>query len=259
MEKKNFKYIYGPVPSWRLGSSLGVDLLSRQKKICNFDCIYCQLGATERYTTKREVYVPAKEVIREIRSLPFVPIDYITFSGRGEPGLAANLTEVIKEIRLIRSEPLAILTNSCLMGNRDFRKELLPIDFVCLKMDACSQASLREINRPAKNVEFKDILRGIRQFRKEYTGKLALQIMFVEQNKSLAKELSRFAKEVKPDEIQINTPLRLSAVRPLTRKELFDIKGYFKGLNTVSVYDKKHKQVLSISTKDTLKRRGKQV
>ncbi|MEA3560796.1 MAG: radical SAM protein [Candidatus Omnitrophota bacterium] len=257
MFKKRFKYIYGPVPSWRLGSSLGIDLLSRQEKICNFDCVYCQLGETEGYTKTRKIYVPAEKVIKEIKSLPRVSIDYITFSGRGEPGLAANLADVIKEIRLIRSEPLAILTNSCLISRQTFRRDLLLIDFVCLKLDACSQACLQQVNRPAKNVKIKNILSGIKQFRKDYNGRLALQIMFVEQNKPLVEELAGFAKEIKPDEIQINTPLRLSAVRPLTRKEIFDIKKYFRGLNIVSVYDKKHKRVIPISTKDTLKRRGK--
>ena len=96
---RQFKYIYGPVPSWRLGSSLGIDLLSQEKKICNFDCIYCQIGKTESYTAERKVYIPVKKVIDELKFVPLVNIDYITLSGRGEPTLAKNLGEVIDAIK----------------------------------------------------------------------------------------------------------------------------------------------------------------
>jgi wyosine [tRNA(Phe)-imidazoG37] synthetase (radical SAM superfamily) len=257
MAEKKFKYIYGPVPSWRLGSSLGIDLLSQQKKICDFDCVYCQLKKTEAYAKTRGIYVPTSKVIEEIESLPPLSIDYITFSGRGEPTLAKNLAEVARMIKARRKEPLAILTNSSLIDREDIRKELLLIDFVCLKMDACSQDSLQEINRPRQGIEFKNILKSIRQFKREYNGRLALQVMFIEQNKPLAGKLSELAREIGPDEVQINTPLRPCGVKPLTKKEIFDIKGYFKGLNTVSPYDKEHKRVLPISAEDTLKRRGK--
>ena len=257
MVNKRFKYIYGPVPSWRLGSSLGIDLLSQQKKICNFDCIYCQLGRTEKCTKARKIYVPAKKLIKEIESLPPVSIDYITFSGRGEPTLAKNLAEVAKAIKSKRKEPLAILTNSSLIDKQDVRADLLLMDFVCLKLDSYSQTSLREINRPAPGLEFENILNGIKQFRKEYKGKLGLQIMFIEQNKNMAEQLAELARLIGPDEVQINTPLRSCAVTALTPQEISGIKLYFKGLNTVSPYDVAPRRVSPISAGDTLKRRGK--
>jgi wyosine [tRNA(Phe)-imidazoG37] synthetase (radical SAM superfamily) len=205
---KNFKYIYGPVPSWRLGSSLGIDLLSQEDKICNFDCVYCQLGTTKKHTVERKIYVPIKEVIEELERLPAAQIDYITFSGRGEPTLAANLGEAIKAIKLIRKIPVAVLTNSSLMDKENVRKELLFSDFVIAKLDAYSPESLQQINRPSKDIEFASILDGIKEFRKEYQGKLALQIMFVEENKKYALEIAQIAKEINPDEVQLNTPLR---------------------------------------------------
>ncbi len=255
--KKRFRYIYGPVPSWRLGSSLGIDLLSQQEKVCNFDCLYCQIGRTKEYTRVRKIYAPTEDVIKEIDSLPPVPIDYLTFSGRGEPTLAKNLGEVAKAIKSKRKEPLAILTNSSLIDKQDVRADLLLMDFVCLKLDSYSQASLREINRPAPGLEFENILNGIKQFRKEYKGRLGLQIMFIEQNKNMAGQLAELARLIGPDEVQINTPLRSCAATGLTPQEISGIKLYFKGLNTASPYDAAPRRVSPISAKDTLKRRGK--
>ncbi len=85
-----YKYIYGPVFSWRLGRSLGIDPISKEKKICTFDCLYCQLGKTDRLTNIRSMFVPTVEIIKEIRKIPPLKIDYLTFSGRGEPTLAST-------------------------------------------------------------------------------------------------------------------------------------------------------------------------
>jgi len=260
--KPAFKYIYGPVPSWRLGSSLGIDLLSQEEKICNFDCVYCQLGPTKKHTVERKIYVPVEKVIGELGGLPDTRIDYITFSGRGEPTLAANLGEAIKAVKLIRKEPIAVLTNGSLMGLDKVRKEIALADFVIAKLDACSPESLQEINWPAKEIEFGSILDGIKKFRKHYEGKLALQIMFIGNNKQDINKYIYLANYIKPDEIQVNTPLRTCNVKPLTKEEVLKIKDYFisacKAINVVSVYDERaSKDIASISDEDTLKRRGK--
>ncbi|MDD5005371.1 MAG: radical SAM protein [Candidatus Omnitrophica bacterium] len=257
-----YKYIYGPVPSWRLGSSLGIDLLSQKEKICNFDCVYCQLGPTKKYTVERKIYVPVEKVIEELGKLPGTNIDYITFSGRGEPTLAANLGEAIKAVKLSRKEPIAVLTNSSLMELDEVRKELIWADFVVAKLDAYSPESLREINRPVEGIEFGSILEGIKAFKKNYKGKLALQIMFMDNNKNDVNKFIYLANYIKPDEIQLNIPLRSCGVKPLAREEIAKIKDGFtsvcKGVNMVSVYDeRKEKDILSISDEDTLKRRGK--
>jgi wyosine [tRNA(Phe)-imidazoG37] synthetase (radical SAM superfamily) len=260
--KDKFKYIYGPVPSWRLGSSLGIDLLSQKEKICNFDCIYCQLGKTKRLTVERKTYVSADEFIKEFKALPDIKIDYSTFSGRGEPTLAENLGDSIKKLRLIRREPIAVITNGSLIGIDEVRKELAPADFVIVKLDAYSQESLRELNRPSQGIEFNSILSGIKEFRKIYAGKLALQIMFIEENKEKVNEYVYLSNYIKPDEVQINTPLRHCNIKPLTKGEIVKIRDHFilagKGFNIVSVYDDKApKRVVSVSNEDTLKRRGK--
>jgi len=268
MKAGKFKYIYGPVSSWRLGSSLGIDLLPTDKKICSFDCVYCQIGKTLVKTEERKVYIPTKEIIKEIKSLPPTkPIDYITFSGSGEPALAGNLAEVIKEIRALRKEKITVITNSSLMRDKSIRNELALADLVMAKLDAFDQKSLEEINRPLEGIKFEDIYDGILSFRKEHDTKLAIQIMFLKSNKDKFKELAKLAFKINPDEIEINTPLRPCAAEPLSEKEITSIKGYFEELGKklgskttlLSVYEIKHKKVESLSAKDTLKRRGKTV
>lgn len=258
----NYKYIYGPVASWRLGSSLGVDLLSQEDKICDFNCIYCQLGPTLCYTTKRQYFVPVKEIIKEIKTLPPVHIDYITFAGSGEPTLARNLGQAIKAVKAISKVPIAVLTNSSLLHIDRVRKELLPADYVSVKLDASSPDSLQMINEPDKTIQFARLLSGIIGFRKQYQGYLALQIMFLEQYKNDADKMISLINDIKPDEVQVNTPLRKCAVKPLAKKDIIKIKKAIaaacKRIAVVSVYDKKEQlDIHSISTEATLKRRGK--
>jgi wyosine [tRNA(Phe)-imidazoG37] synthetase (radical SAM superfamily) len=257
MTKRKYKYIYGPVPSWRLGSSLGVDPIQGREKICTFDCLYCQLGKTAVFTDKRKKFVPTSEVMKEINSLPPLKIDYITFSGMGEPTLARNLGEMIRAVKKARKEKIAVLTNASLMCRKDVRKDLLKADLVAVKMDASSGKLLRKVNRPMKGITLERIVRSIKEFKTAYRGKLALQIMFIKENEKYAKEIAKIAKEISPDEVQINTPLRPCDVKPLARNKISRIKKYFQPLNVVSVYESRRKKVRPISTEETLRRRGK--
>lgn len=252
----SYKYIYGPVPSWRLGDSLGVDLISREEKACTFDCVYCQIGPTRVRSEEREVFVPTKLVLDEIKSLPDLKIDYITFSGRGEPTLARNLGETIREIRKIRQEKIAVITNSSLMGRKDTREDLALADLVMAKLDACCEAPFLKINKAVEGVTFDKILKGIKEFKSGYKGRLALQIMFIEDNKKCAGEIARLAKEIDPYEVQINTPLRPCGVEALSIEDINKIKVYFEGMSVISVYDAKKRKALSINKEDTLRRRG---
>lgn len=207
---------------------------------------------------ERKVYVSTSEVIEELQRLPECQIDYITFSGRGESTLAKNLGDTIKSIKTLRKEKVAVLTNSSLMNMVDVRENLLLADFVIAKLDASSQKILESINKPASGIKFNEIYQGIKLFRKEYAGKLALQIMFIDENKEFADRLAELSLELKPDEVQINTPLRLCEIKPLSPNEIFEIKGHFIGLNVITVYDKKLQDVKPISPEDTLKRRGRE-
>ncbi len=254
---RNFKYIYGPVSSWRLGSSLGIDPLSGKGKICTFDCVYCQLVEIKIFTDKRKVFVPAAKIIEELNLLPPVQIDYITFSGTGEPTLAENLGRMIKAVKKIRNEKIAVLTNSSLLDRKDVQQDLLLADYVIAKLDAGSQGTFETINRPLGTIKFNTVLKGIKDFKNIYKGKLALQIMFIDENEKYAQEIARIAKEINPDEVQINTPLRPCPVNSLSEAKMGIIEEYFEGLNTISVYKAEKKKVQPVSREDTLKRRGK--
>lgn len=254
--KNKFRYIYGPVSSWRLGNSLGVDLLSSNEKICSFDCIYCQLGRTKKYEIKRKLYVPTSKIINEIKALPKTQIDYITFSGRGDPTLARNLGEAIAAIKKIRKEPIAVLTNSSLLYRKDVRKELCLADLVAVKLDADSEKFLKIVNCPAKSIKFNAILNGIKQFRKEYRGKLALQIMLIHANKSIAKNIAKLAEAINPDELQICSSRRSVNLKALDKKTILQMQRYFRRLNTSSFYTTKRKKTKPINLKSTKYRRG---
>jgi len=231
-------FVYGPVPSWRLGRSLGVDLVSTDEKTCSFDCIYCQLGATVHHQSERQEFVPLAEVEEELRMLRGIEADYVTFSGMGEPTLASNLGEGIILVRRILGLPVAVLTNSSLIFRKDVQEELLEADLIVAKLDAADEATFQAVNRPVQGFHLDHILAGLKEFREIYRGKLALQMMFVEANKSHAADMARIAEMLSPDEVQINTPLRPCSVKPLPSEEIVAIKSEFKNVKRViSVYE----------------------
>ena len=260
-----FKYIYGPVYSWRLGMSLGIDPLTPagppagqagKRKICNFDCPYCQLGRTAEFHTEREEFVPVEAVLAEIKALPPVKIDCYTFSGRGEPTLAKNLGEMIRAVRAATGGKIAVITNAGLIGRPDVREDLSLADWVLAKLDAADQASLQAVDVPAGGIEFPRIVEGIKDFKKGFKGKLALQVMFVEENKHCAPAIAGVAREIGADEVQVNTPLRPGAMAPLPPEELENILTLFRGLPAVSVYEAGRKTVEPLDERATILRHG---
>ncbi len=253
-----YKYIYGPVNSWRLGRSLGIDPISSKRKACTFDCIYCQVGKAKSCSLKRRVFVPTEKLIKELSSIPKLNIDYITFSGTGEPTLAKNLGSMIKEIRKFRKEKIAVLTNATLLGRKDVQRELKHADLVEAKLDAPSNDLLQIINKPHKSISVKKIVDSIKMFKKDFKGKLALQVMFTKDNIAYAEEIAKIIKSIKPDEVHLNTPTRPCGIKPASKEEIDKITHHFKSLRVVSVYDKrKRKKTKPISRKETLRRRGK--
>lgn len=256
MEK--FRYIYGPVFSWRLGNSLGIDLLSGRKKICSFDCLYCQLGREKPVAMKRKQFVSTDKVIKEIKLLPDVSLDYITFSGRGEPTLAVNLGKTITAIKKIRKEPVCVLTNSTLLYLKSVREDLSLADFVVAKLDADTDLILNAVNHPVKTVHFNKIIDNIKRFKMQYHGKFALQVMFMRENKSSAETISLLAADIAPDEVQICTPVRTCSVKALSRGEIIEIKKKFHGMKVVSFYDVKKQVVIPVDV-FAAKRRGREI
>lgn len=248
--------IYGPVPSWRLGKSLGIDLLSTKGKTCSFDCIYCQLGKTAHRLTSRKEFVTLGNLSKEMKKVSELPADYATFSGVGEPTLASNLGEAIKLVKASLQLPVAVLTNSSLMTREDVCRELNFADVVVAKVDAPNEEIFHQINRPIGKQTLAQILQALKHFKKKYQGKLALQMMFIEANKGCALEMARIALDIYPDEVQINTPLRPCGVTPLTQVEIASIQQKFSGLpKVVTVYEAPKPDVTPLDHIETLRRR----
>ena len=248
--------IYGPVPSWRLGRSLGIDLLSTQGKTCSFDCVYCQLGRTIYPLAERKEFVNIARLSEELERVNGVVADYVTFSGVGEPTLAANLGEAIELARSVLRLPVAVLTNSSLMNKRDVCQELSLADVVVAKVDAPNEELFRKINQPIVECSLAELVQALMQFREEYTVKLALQMMFIDENKDCAEEMARLAELISPDEVQLNTALRPCAVKPLFPEDMKLLKSEFSSLKKViTVYEAAKFEVTSFNAKETLRRR----
>ena len=249
------KTVYGPVPSWRLGKSLGVDIICSEKT-CSFDCVYCQLGTTIHKTSERRNFIDLDRVRKDIGEvLEKADIDVITLSGTGEPTLAKNLGEAIEVIRELTDLPIAILTNSTLLHQEGVREDLKKLDHVVAKLDAPNQEILELVNRPAEDINFNSILSGIKEFRDEFKGKFSLQLMFIEDNKNYADEMALFAREISPDEVQLNTPLRPCSVKPLSPEETNRVAKDFKELNTITVYTSERPEIEGVDKAEVLRRR----
>jgi wyosine [tRNA(Phe)-imidazoG37] synthetase (radical SAM superfamily) len=250
------KIVYGPIASWRLGRSLGIDLVCKPNKICSFDCIYCQLENTEKITSERNQFVDIKNVENELKkALEIRKPDVITLSGMGEPTLATNINDAIELIRGLTDIPLAILTNSSLFYNENVQNSLCKLDIIVAKLDAPNQEIFQKINQPAKGVTFEKTIEGIKSLRRKFNGKFALQIMFINENKDYVKEIVQCVKEIKPDEIQINTPLRPCKIKPLSEKELDEIEKAFVGLNTLTVFKSPRPKTDPLDKMELIKRR----
>jgi len=207
-------------------------------------------------TCKREEFITIEKFKDDFLVAKNVKADVITFSGTGEPTLAKNIGEMIRHVKSVSNLPVGILTNSYLLSDPDVKEQLYPLDFVVAKLDAYDEDSFKNINRPHGDISFKDYIQGIKEFRKNYRGKFALQIMFIDSNKGHVQEIVEIAKDLAPDEVQINTPLRKCAVNPLTEKEIRQIMSAFKGFKrTISVYDSEKPSVIPIDIKEVRKRK----
>ena len=226
-------HIFGPVPSRRLGFSLGVDPVPL--KTCTYSCIYCQLSRTDRTTLERKEYVPADRVLGELKRVLGEErrIDYITFSGSGEPTLHAKIGEMIREIKRMTPTPVAVLTNGSLFSLREVRSDLAQADLVVPSLDAVSEGAFEKVNRPHERLDLQGMLEGLKTFRREYAGQIWLEIMLVRRVNDAPEEIERMrtvASEIGPDRIQLNTVVRPPAeafARPVSPEELRRIGSLF--------------------------------
>ncbi len=223
-----YKHIYGPVPSRRLGVSLGIDPIPL--KVCSFNCVYCEVAKTSLLTSERKEYIPASEILNELkiflREYKGSAIDYITFSGSGEPTLNSKIGYMIREIKKFTDTPVAVLTNSSLLYVEEVRKELSAANLVKCTLDAADDEYLARINQPVKGVTADKIIEGIKKLREEYNGKIYIEIMLVKGIND-AKEnyigLNKALRDLHANNVQINTVVRPPAfgfAKPLSEEEL---------------------------------------
>lgn len=202
-------YVFGPVPSRRLGRSLGIDLVPL--KTCSYDCIYCQLGRTTCKTIERKEWVPLDMVVDELEKRLDSQPDYITLSGSGEPTLFSRIDELIDRIKAMTTIPVAVLTNGSLLGSEDLQRELSKVDLVIPSLDAGDEALFQLVNRPHESLTFERVLEGLVSFRRGFTGQYWLEIFLVAAYTAFEAELAalrRCVDLIKPDRVQLNTITR---------------------------------------------------
>jgi wyosine [tRNA(Phe)-imidazoG37] synthetase (radical SAM superfamily) len=221
-----YKYLFGPVPSRRLGRSLGIDVTPF--KTCSFDCVFCQCGSTTQLVTERGEFVPLQEVCAEIEQWleEDGAADCITFAGSGEPTLYSRLGELIDFIKERTSIPVIVLSNGTLLHRITVRDELLKADIVKVSLSAWDDASFQKINRPAPGLSFEQVLAGERDFREAFFGELWMEVFLMEGINAEAEQVRKIAEAVagiRPDRIHLNTAVRPpaeAAVHPVTKEKL---------------------------------------
>ncbi len=231
-------YLFGPVLSRRLGLSMGVDLL--KYKTCNMDCVYCELGRTASLTSCRDRFVPRQKVIKEIELKRSEPFDHLTFAGSGEPTLSLDLGEIVAQAKKIVEAPVAVITNSSLLSSPSVRKEVAAADIVLPSLDAVSQTVFQAINRPASGLLAADMIAGLKDFRKEFSGEIWLEVMLVRGiNDVEAEAIARAAESTEPDRIQLNTVVRTPAepVEALSEEEMQRMLEIFPGAELIPDWD----------------------
>ncbi len=221
------KYIYGPVRSRRLGFSLGITTIPR--KVCSFDCVYCEVGRTTTLTTERREYIQREEIVTEVEEFLAKykgPLDHITFSGLGEPTLNSEIGYMISEVKKLTSVPVAVLSNGSLISRDDVKHDLLNADIVKFTLNAALSAEYGNINQNNPSIELDAVIQGIIEFRKEFRGELWIEILLVRglnDSESNYIALRKALNLIRPDKVHLNTVVRAPAFKiagPLSIQEL---------------------------------------
>lgn len=225
--------VFGPVPSRRLGRSLGVDLIPF--KTCSYDCVYCQLGRTTDKTAERRDFCRVEPVLEELRTrlATGVKADYVTLSGSGEPTLFASLKPLIKGIKSVSDIPVAVLTNGSLLWDPDVREALTSADLVVPSLDAGDAATFERVNRPAAGLDFDRMVRGLIDFRSGFNNQLWLEVFLLDgvsdSDESVGK-IVELAGKIQPNRVQLNTvarPPAESSAQAVSRDKLERFKKLF--------------------------------
>ena len=255
-------FFYGPVPSRRLGLSYGVDIIPL--KVCTLDCIYCQLGKTNKTTTERRNFGPIEPILSELQEIVSEgqKSDFITIAGSGEPTLNMGLGKLIESMKEITDIPIALLTNGTLFYRDDVRRECVKADVVLPSLDAGDSETFQKINRPNADINIENHVFGLSKFRNEFSGQLWLEVFFVEGFNTEPDQISKIRnaiERIRPDKIHLNTAVRPTAEPNLKRLNieqlqviasqlgpLCEIISDFSKLHQTKLSEKKSDDVLSI-------------
>lgn len=258
-------FVFGPVPSRRLGLSLGIDLIP--PKTCTFDCLYCQVGRTTSKTIKTDSFVHVGDVIEEIKEkLGGCDPDVITLSGSGEPTLNSEIDLVIAAIKKMTEKRVALLTNGSLFWKEEIRKRALNADIVMPTLTSAFENTFRKIHRPYPELKLDVIIDGLKIFRREYKGQLFLEIVMLAGINDSGEEveaLKLLTDKISPDMIHLNTVVRPPAdsrAMPLDRRRLEDIRIFFGDKAEIVTGDPvtgkgKNKDSVAVSLLDMIRRR----
>lgn len=227
--EKVYRYIYGPMPARRQGKAIGIDLF--RKKICTFDCVYCEVGNTEVFTSKIDEYAKPEIIFEEIEDFfaRHKDITFITFAGCGEPTLHKDLKEIISGIKQRVNVPVSVLTNSSLIDRPQVQDALLQTDLILPSLDSARQCTFEKINRPMTEFKVDNIISGLSDFRCKYAGKIWLEIFLINGLNDSEEDIAALNKAIKkicPDKVQLNTvqrPGTESWAKPLSRECLENI------------------------------------
>ncbi len=262
------KYFFGPVPSRRLGISLGVDIIPY--KTCTLDCLYCECGKTSELTLERKRFVDPRVVLDQVKEAIKGEkyIDYITFSGTGEPTLSIDIGEIITKIKGMTDIPVAVLTNGTLLYLEEVRRDLAPADLVLPSLDAVTPTVFNKINHPHKELDIDRIIQGLIDFGKEYRGKIWLEVFIVKGINDNPDELYKIyevAKKIHPDKVQLNSldrPPAYEGVEAVDNDTLERLVKEWKGLQVeITTRTKRREEIVSFSKNlennilNTIKRR----
>lgn len=265
-------YLFGPVQSRRLGISLGVDLFS--DKVCNLNCIYCEVGKTNKLQTKIKDYSDLKLILKELDEylLNKPKLDYITITGSGEPTLHSGLGEIISHIKSNYPEyKICVITNSTLLWKDEIKNALAKVDLVMPSLDAANESVFRKINAPHSSLNIEQIINGLISFANEFRGKIWLEVFIsvdINDNDQEVKDISKIIKKIRHDRVQLNSldrPGRVANLKKVSYEKMVQIQNWLKGfgINHVEIIgkyinDKQEKPNFTFDEKSliaTLKRR----
>lgn len=250
-------HVYGPVPSRRLGRSLGVDLAPY--KTCSYDCIYCQLGLTTLKTVEVREWVKLDEVVEQVKAKLDTRPDYITLAGSGEPTLYSRLGELIGRIRSITDIPVALLTNGSLLWKKEIRDQVLDASLVLPSLDAGNSSMFEAINRPHPEITFERMVEGLIMFREEYSGQIWLEICILGGHTvvlSEVRDLAAWTSRIRPDRVQLNTPTRPPAMDFATavdRNTIERLAGFFSpAAEVIADFPDRQAETSLVSTRESV-------